>query len=42
MKKENRFLIAIILIAIITLIGVIFFAVKYPVYKANKEAEHAI
>ena len=39
MKKENRFLIAIILIAIITLIGVIFFAVKYPVYTANKEAE---
>ena len=39
MKKENRFLIAIILIAIITLIGVIFFAVKYPVYKANKDAE---
>ena len=39
MKKENRFLIAIILIAIITLIGVIFFAIKYPVYKANKDAE---
>lgn len=39
MKRENRFLIAIILIAIITLIGVIFFAVKYPVYKANKDAE---
>ena len=39
MKKENRFLIAIILIAIITLIGVIFFAVKYPVCKANKDAE---
>lgn len=39
MKKKNRFLIAIILIAIITLIGVIFFAVKYPVYKANKDAE---
>lgn len=39
MKKESRFLIAIILIAIITLIGVIFFAVKYPVYKANKDAE---
>ena len=39
MKKENRFLITIILIAIITLIGVIFFAVKYPVYKANKDAE---
>lgn len=39
MKKENKFLIAIILIAIITLIGVIFFAVKCPVYKANKDAE---
>lgn len=39
MKKENRFLIAIILIAIITLIGVIFFTIKYPVYKANKDAE---
>ena len=39
MKKENRFLIAIILIAIITLIGVVFFAIKYPVYKANKDAE---
>lgn len=39
MKKENKFIIAIILIAIITLIGVIFFAVKYPVYKANKDAE---
>lgn len=39
MKKENKFLIAIILIVIITLIGVIFFAVKYPVYKANKDAE---
>lgn len=38
MKKENKFLIAII-IAIMTLIGVIFFAVKYPVYKANKDAE---
>lgn len=40
MKKENKFLIAIIIIAIITLIGVIFFAVKYPVYKANKDAEN--
>ena len=39
MKKENKFLIAIIIIAIMTLIGVIFFAVKYPVYKANKDAE---
>lgn len=40
MKKENKFLIAIIIIAIITLIGVIFFAVKYPVYKANKDVEN--
>lgn len=40
MKKENKFLIAIIIIAIITLIGVIFFVVKYPVYKANKDAEN--
>lgn len=39
MKKENKFLIAILIIAIMTLIGVIFFAVKYPVYKANKDAE---
>ena len=39
MKKENRFLIAIILIAIITLIGVIFFSLLYLVYKANKDAE---
>lgn len=39
MKKENKFLIAIIIIAIMTLIGVIFFAIKYPVYKANKNAE---
>lgn len=39
MKKENKFLIAIIIIAIMTLIGVIFLAVKYPVYKANKDAE---
>ena len=30
MKKENKFIIAIILIAIITLSGVIFFALKYP------------
>lgn len=40
MKKENKFLIAIIIIAIITLIGVIFFVVKYPVYKANKDTEN--
>lgn len=40
MKEENKFLIVIILIAIITLIGVIFFITKYPVYKANKNAEN--
>lgn len=39
MKKENKFLILIIIISIITLIGVIFFAIKYPIYKANKKAE---
>lgn len=40
MKQENKFLIVITLIAIITLIGVIFFVTKYPVYKANKNAEN--
>ena len=40
MKQENKFLIVIILIAIITLIGVIFFITKYPIYKANKNAEN--
>lgn len=40
MKQENKFLSIIILIAIITLIGVIFFITKYPVYKANKNAEN--
>ena len=40
MKKENKFLIAIILIAIITLSGVIFFAIKYPYIKANKDADN--
>ena len=39
MKKENKFLIAIITVGIITLAGVIFFAVKYPYIKANKNAE---
>lgn len=38
MKKENKFITAIIIIAIMTLIGVIFFAIKYPVYRANKDA----
>ena len=40
MKQENKFLIVIILIAIITLIGVIFFITKYPIYMANKNAEN--
>ena len=40
MKKENKFIIAIILIAIITLSGVIFFALKYPYIKANKDADN--
>lgn len=39
MKKENKFLIAIIIVGIIKLAGVIFFAVKYPYIKANKNAE---
>lgn len=39
-KKENKFIIAIILIAIITLSGVIFFALKYPYIKANKDADN--
>lgn len=39
MKKENKFLIAIIIVGIITLARVIFFAVKYPYIKANKNAE---
>lgn len=42
MEKENKFLIAIILVAIITLVGVIFFVIKYPVYKANKDAENIV
>lgn len=40
MKKENKFIIAIILIAVITLSGVIFFALKYPYIKANKNADN--
>lgn len=39
MKKENKFLIAIIIVGILALTGVIFFAVKYPYIKANKNAE---
>jgi LPXTG-site transpeptidase (sortase) family protein len=41
-KKENKFLISVILIAIITLVGVIFFVIKYPVYKANKDSENIV
>lgn len=40
MKKENKFIIAIILIAVITLSGVIFLATKYPYIKANKDADN--
>ena len=39
MKKENKFLIAIIIVGILALTGVIFFAIKYPYIKANKNAE---
>lgn len=39
MRKENKFIITVVAITIITLIGVIFFIYKYPIYKANKEAE---
>ena len=39
MKKENKFIIAVVIVAIIALIGVIFFTYKYPIYKANKDAE---
>ena len=42
MKKENKFLIAVILIAIITLVEVIFFVIKYPGYKANKDSENIV
>ena len=42
MKKENKFLIVVILIAVITLIGVIFFIAIYPHYKANKQADSIV
>lgn len=42
MKKENKFLIVVILIAVITLIGVIFFIAKYPQYKANKQVDSIV
>ena len=42
MKKKNKFLILIIFIAMITLLGVVFFAIKYPVYKANIDAKNIV
>ncbi len=39
MKKENKFIIAVVIIAIIALTGVIFFTYKYLIYKANKDVE---
>ena len=39
MKKENKFIIGVIVISIIALLGVIFFIYKYPIIKANKNAE---
>lgn len=39
MEKENKFLIAIVIVGILALTGVIFFAIKYPYIKANKNAE---
>ena len=42
MKKKNKFLILIIFITVITLLGVVFFAIKYPVYKANIDAENIV
>ena len=40
MKIENKFFIITLLITIITLSGVIFFALKYPYIKANKDADN--
>ena len=40
MKIENKYIIITILTAIITLSGVIFFALKYPYIKANKDADN--
>ena len=42
MKKKNKFLILIIFITVITLLGVVFFAIKYPVYKANIDAKNIV
>lgn len=39
MKKENKFIIGVIVISIIALLGVIFFIYKYPIIQANKRAE---
>ena len=40
MKIENKFFIITLLITIITLSGVIFFTLKYPYIKANKDADN--
>ena len=42
MKKKNKFLILIIFIAMITLLGVVFFVIKYTVYKANIDAKNIV
>ena len=39
MKKENKFIIAVVIIAIIALTGVIFFTYKYPI-NASKAVEY--
>lgn len=39
MKKENKFIIGVIVVSIIALLGVIFFIYKYPIIQANKRAE---
>lgn len=42
MKKETKYWIVIIGIAVITLIGSLIFINKYPIYKANEKAENII
>ena len=39
MRRENKFLVVIIIVSILALAGVIFFTVKYPHIKAIKNAE---
>ena len=40
MKKENKFIVIVIIVSVIALLGVIFFIYKYPIIKANKDAEN--